>query len=122
MRLFDFFSKTLCWNTHFPTFLLSSKQNINTNLQQGGGVFYTLLRVFCFREREICMYQTLQNIKCVCLSPKQAVYDGEELRTDGISSDFFSSACCSGLVGLICCIPLSGPLCYFSFSAQLTPL
>lgn len=41
------------------------------------------------------MHQTLQNIKFVCFSPKQAVYNGEELRKNGISSDFFNSACFS---------------------------
>lgn len=52
IRLFDF-SKTLCWNTHFPTFLLSSKQNVNTNLCNEVGVFFYTLLPESFLERNL---------------------------------------------------------------------
>lgn len=94
MILFDF-SNTLYWKTHFPAYLLSSKQNINMNL--------------CNEVDSFLLYYH-----------KHAIYD-EELGKDGINSDFFSSICSSEFLSRFkCCILLCRPLCYFSFSARLT--
>lgn len=111
IRLFDF-SKTLCWNTHFPTFLLSSKQNVNTNLQQGG--FFILYYQSLSLERNLHA-PILQNIKFVCfplsrLSMMKSCARMELAVT--FSAEFLSRFKCR--------TSLSSPLRYFRYPAQLT--